>query len=169
MAVSGGDGGAPEFDAKEALEEAYETVNEGETTDTTTSGLDTDGLLAARKQATSESSTDQTSASSKAQAFAGNKLHQEGGIKSSSDSSDAEDGGSTASAADEVEEAAVTNAKARVAQEGSTSSAEAENIDFQKQEELRRLREAATRITSFKEEVGGDGEGDIFGDERNRE
>ena len=46
--------GAPEFDANEALEEAYETVNEGETTDTT-SGLDTEGLLDARKQSTSSS------------------------------------------------------------------------------------------------------------------
>ena len=43
----------PDFDAAEALQEAYETVNEGDTTDTT-SGIDTEGLLAARQQETSQ-------------------------------------------------------------------------------------------------------------------
>jgi len=36
------------FDANEALNEEYETVNEGDTTDTT-SGMDTEGLLVTRK------------------------------------------------------------------------------------------------------------------------
>lgn len=39
---------APEFDPNEALNDAYETVNEGETTDTT-SGIDTEGQLATRQ------------------------------------------------------------------------------------------------------------------------
>ena len=38
----------PAFDPNEALNDAYETVNEGDTTDTT-SGIDTEGQLATRQ------------------------------------------------------------------------------------------------------------------------
>ena len=166
--------GAPEFDANEALEEAYETVNEGETTDTT-SGLDTEGLLDARKQSAS-SSTGQTDDASKAWKDAAKDARlQEGGIKSSSDSEAEEAGASSASAADgkeaasAVQEAANAQGGGGAQQEG---SAAAENVDAAKQEELRRLSEAA-RITSFKEEAGGAAtradDDDLFGDERNRE
>ena len=164
--------GAPEFDANEALEEAYETVNEGETTDTT-SGLDTEGLLDARKQSAA-SPAGQTGDASKAWKDAAKDARlQEGGIKSSSDSEAEEAGASTASAADGkeavVQEAANAQGGGGAQQEG---SAAAENVDAAKQEELRRLSEAA-RITSFKEEAGGAAtradDDDLFGDERNRE
>ena len=161
--------GAPEFDANEALEEAYETVNEGETTDTT-SGLDTEGLLDARKQSAS-SPTGQTADASKTWKDAAKDARlQEGGIKSSSDS-EAEEAGASAVDGKEaaVQEAANAQGGEGAQQEG---SAAAENVDAAKQEELRRLSEAA-RITSFKEEAGGAAtradDDDLFGDERNRE
>ena len=163
--------GAPEFDASEALEEAYETVNEGETTDTT-SGLDTEGLLDARKQSVSSSAGQTADASEAWKDAAKDARLQEGGIKSSSDSEAEEAGGSTASAVDgkeaAVQEAANAQGGGGAQQEG---SAAAENVDAAKQEELRRLSEAA-RITSFKEEAGGAAtraDDDLFGDERNRE
>jgi len=68
---------AEKFNAKEAVDEAYETVNEGATTDTT-SGLDTEGLLDSRM----EDAGSNVAANSDAQ----KATKVESGIKSSSDS-----------------------------------------------------------------------------------
>ena len=112
--------GAPSFDANEALEEAYETVNEGETTDTT-SGLDTEGLLDARKQSASSSSAGQTANASWKDASKEARL-QEGGIKSSSDSEAEESGGSKTASAPDREEAVNAQGDGGAQQEGKAAS-----------------------------------------------
>jgi len=72
--------GNDDFDAAEALNEAYETVNEGETTDTT-SGIDEDGLIERTKPKSAQSKE----ADAKAKA---SKKDVEEGIKSSDDEED---------------------------------------------------------------------------------
>lgn len=72
--------GNDDFDAAEALNEAYETVNEGETTDTT-SGIDEDGLIERTKPKSAQS----MEADAKAKA---SKKDVEEGIKSSDDEED---------------------------------------------------------------------------------
>ena len=72
--------GNGDFDAAEALNEAYETVNEGETTDTT-SGIDEDGLIERTKPKSAQSKE----ADAKAKA---SKKDVEEGIKSSDDEED---------------------------------------------------------------------------------
>lgn len=72
---------AAEFDASEAIKEAYETVNEGDTTDTT-SGMDTEGLLASRR---TDKAADQEQTAATRTSASGSKIEE--GIKSSSSSS----------------------------------------------------------------------------------
>ena len=78
---------AASFDANSVLDEAYETVNEGNTTDTS-SGLDGDSLLA-RSQGATKIQQETTAEKSASKLFQPKKIVEEG-IMSSSDGEEQE-------------------------------------------------------------------------------